>query len=192
MIQRHKTDIHYEQNIKMKRLFFITLLITLSNISFGQNQTKGENLKIVWAEEYKWKVASNQEDKTMQFLEIVPGNESVDNWSILGTMISFKNAKISKTDQVVEMYRQSSSKESPKAKLTILESKETTKNIWVIFKVETPSFPNDPKPESQLFYAIQGEAALYVNFIAIKQKKLPPDFIGKWSKIFKDSELIYE
>ena len=176
----------------MKRLFFTTLLITLTSISFGQTPTKGENLKIVWAQEYKWKIGSNQEDKTMQFLEIVPGKETIDKWTMLGTMMSLKNVKISKTDQVVQMYRESSLKESPKAKLTVIESNDTTKNIWVLFKVETSSFPNDPKPESQLYYSIQGEATLYVNFIAIKEKTLPTDFINKWSKIFKDSELVYQ
>lgn len=176
----------------MKRLICTTLLITFTSICFGQNATKAENLKIVWAEEYKWKIGSNQEDKTMHFLEIIPGNETIDKWTMLGTMMSLKNVKISKTDQVVEMFRQSSLKESPKAKLTVLESNDTTKNIWVLFKVETPSFPNDTKPESQLYYAIQGEATLYVNFIAIKQKTLSTDFVDKWSNIFKSSELVYQ
>jgi len=173
----------------MKRLLFIVALTTTVLSSFGQKQ---ESLKIIWAEEYKWKLASNQEDASTQMLEIVPGNETIDNWTMLGTMLSYKNAKISKTDQVVEIYRQASAKESPKAKLTVLESNDTAKNIWVLFKIETPSFPNDPKPESQLYYAIQGEATLYVNFIAIKEKKLTKDFQDKWSKIFKDSELVYQ
>lgn len=62
----------------------------------------------------------------------------------------------------------------------------------MLFKVETPSFPNDPKPESQLYYAIQGESTLFVNFIAIKEKKLPKDFIDKWSKVFKECEFVYQ
>ena len=104
--------------------------------------------------------------------------------------MSLKNTKITKTEQVVEMYRQSSLKESPKAKLTVLESNDTTNNIWVLFKIETPSFPNDPKPESQLYYAIQGEATLYVNFIALKERTLPNDFTIKWTKVFKASEIV--
>ena len=176
----------------MKRLIFLTAFITLTYASFGQTQNKQENLKIVWCEEYKWKVTSNQEDKSTHFLEIIPGKDKIDKWTMLGTMMSLKNTNISKTDQVIEMYRQSSLKESPKAKLTILESNDTTKNIWVLFKIETPSFPNDPKPESQLFYAIQGEATLYVNFIALKEKTLSNDFIAKWAKVFKESELIYQ
>jgi hypothetical protein len=176
----------------MKRLTFLTAFIALTIASFGQTQTKEENLKIVWCEEYKWKIASNQEDKTTHFIEIIPGKDKIEKWTMLGTMMSLKNTKITKTGQVVEMYRQSSLKESPKAQLTVLESNDTTKNIWVLFKIETPSFPNDPKPESQLYYAIQGEATLYVNFIALKEKTLSNDFITKWTKVFKASELVYQ
>ena len=176
----------------MKRLTFLTAFIALITVSFGQTQTKDENLKIVWCEEYIWKIASNQENKTTHFLEIIPGKEKIEKWTMLGTMMSLKNTKITKTEQVVEPYRQSSLKESPKAKLTVLESNDTTKNIWILFKIETPSFPNDPKPESQLYYAIQGEATLYVNFIALKEKTLSNDFIIKWTKVFKESELVYQ
>lgn len=173
----------------MRKLLFIVTLVTSTVFAFGQTQ---EMLKIVWAEEYKWKIGSNQENKSIHMIEIIPENETIDNWTVIGTMMSYKGVKIAKTDQVVEIFRQSSSKASSKATLTVLESNDTTKNIWVLFKVETPSFPNDPKPESQLYYAIQGEMTLYVNFIAIKEKKLPKDFVDKWSKIFKDSEFVYE
>jgi hypothetical protein len=71
-----------------------------------------------------------------------------------------------------------------------VESNDITKNIWVLFKVETPGFPNDPKPESQLFYAVQGEVTLYVNFIALKT--LSNDFINKWTKVFKSSEFVFQ
>ena len=173
----------------MRKLLFIVTLVTSTVFAFGQTQ---EMLKIVWAEEYKWKIGSNQENKSIHMIEIIPENETIDSWTVIGTMMSYKGVKIAKTDQVVEIFRQSSLKASSKATLTVLESNDTTKNIWVLFKVETPSFPNDPKPESQLYYAIQGEMTLYVNFIAIKEKKLPKDFVDKWSKIFKDSEFVYE
>ncbi len=177
---------------KIETFALATLIILLTIPSFGQSQPKIENLKIVWPEEYKWKVGSNQETEAEHFLEIIPGNESIEKWTMLGTMMSIKNIKISMTDQVIEMYRQTSLKESPKAKLTVIEKSDTEKNIWTIFKVETPSFPNDPKPESQLYYAVQGEATLYVNFIAVREKQLSEKFIAKWIKVFKASELVYE
>lgn len=169
-------------------LSFLVLTITAS----AQNQTKEENLKVVWPEAYKWKIGSNQEDNTTHFLEIVPGRESVNKWTLLGTMISLKNTRIASTGQVVEMYTAQSQKESPRAKLTVIEKNDTAKNVWVLFKVETASFPKDPVPESQLYYAIQGEKTLYVTFIATKEKTLSNDFLMKWSKVFKESELVYQ
>ena len=177
---------------KIETFAIVTLIISLTVSSFGQSQSKTENLKIVWPEEYKWKVGSNQETDAVHFLEIIPSKESIEKWTMLGTMMSIKNTRISTTDQVIEMYRQTSLKESPKAKLTVIEKNDTEKNIWTIFKVETPSFPNDAKPESQLYYAVQGKATLYVNFIAVREKKLSEQFIAKWTEVFKASEFVYE
>ena len=174
----------------MRRLIILTFLIPFAINLFGQ--TKSESLKIIWPEEYKWKIGSNQENNTMHFMELIPGNEKITKWTMMGTMMSLKNVKITSTDQVVQMYTESSLKESPKAKLTVIEKSDSTKNIWVLYKIETPSFPNDPKPESQLFYALQGDTTLYVNFIAIKEKTLSEDFINKWTKVFKTSELVYQ
>jgi hypothetical protein len=172
---------------------FISMLsfLVLTTAGSAQNQTKEENLKVVWPEEYKWKIGSNQEDNTMHFLEIIPGKESISKWTLLGTMMSVKNTRIVSTGQVLEMYTAQSQKASPKAKLTVIEKNDTAKNVWVLFKVETASFPNDPLLESQLYYAIQGDKTLYVTFIATKEKTLSNDFLLKWSKVFKESELLY-
>jgi hypothetical protein len=177
---------------KIETFVLVTLIILLIVPSFGESQSKTENLKIIWPEEYKWKVGSNQETDAVHFLEIIPGKENIEKWTMLGTMMSIKNTRISTTDQVIEMYRQTSLKESSKAKLTVIEKNDTVKNVWTIFKIETPSFPNDPKPESQLYYAIQGEATLYVNFIAVREKKLSEEFIAKWTKVFTASEFVYQ
>jgi hypothetical protein len=174
----------------MKQIFLFISLISLTILSYGQDRK--ENLKIIWCEEYNWKIVSSKEDTTTHFLEIIPGKDKIESWTMLGTMMSLKNTKISKTDQLVELFRQSSLEESPNAKLTVLERNDTIKNIWVLFKIETSKFPNDTKPESQLYYVIQGESTLYVNFIAIKEKTLSDDFIQKWTKVFKASELVYQ
>jgi hypothetical protein len=174
----------------MTKTLIIILVSFFSINMFGQG--KQEMLKINWPEEYKWKIGSNQENEKMQFIELVPGKEDINNWTILGNMMSLKNVQVKSTDQIVEMYRQSSLKDSPKAKLIVIESDEKEKNIWILFKIETPSFPNDPNPESQLFYAIQGNGTLYINFVAIKKNKISSDFIKKWSKVFKSSELVYQ
>jgi hypothetical protein len=82
--------------------------------------------------------------------------------------------------------------ESPLAKFAVVEKDSSANNFWVIFKVDNPSFPNDPLPESQLWYVIQGESALFVNFVAIKKEKLTDEFVTKWTKILKSSRLEYK
>jgi hypothetical protein len=177
---------------KMTRLIFLTVLAVFAVTAFGQSRGRQENLKVVWCEEYKWKLASNQEDATTHLMEIVPGGEDLKKWTLLGTMMSLKNTRIRETEQVIEMYRQSSLKESPKAKLTVLERSDAGRNIWVLFKIETPDFPNDPRPESQLYYAIQGDETLYISSVAQKEKRLSDEFLAKWAKVFKESELVYQ
>jgi ABC-type metal ion transport system substrate-binding protein len=45
------------------------------------------------------------------------------------------------------------------------------------------------KPESQLWYVRQGKSALYINIIAMKEKKLEDDFVKEWTEVFKKSEV---
>jgi len=46
-------------------------------------------------------------------------------------------------------------------------------------------------PESQLYYIVQGNCSLYSNFVAIKEKSLTNEFVGKWKRVFKSSEFVY-
>jgi len=172
----------------MKQFILLTTFILFTISTFSQT----ENLKILWPEEYKWKIRINQEDETSHFIEVIPEKEEINSWTILGAMNTVKNTIKTTTDQVIKSMTESSLSESPKAKLTVLEKNDSTKNNWIIFKIETPSFPNDPIPESQLFYVIQGKQSLFMNFVAIKVERLSNDFITKWTKVFKSSELIYQ
>jgi len=172
----------------MKQYIFLITFILFTISVFSQT----ENLKILWPEEYKWKICLNQEDETTHSIEIIPENEDIKSWKILGAMTIVKNTTNTSTDQVIKSMIESSLEESPIAKLTVLEKNDSSKNSWIIFKIETSSFPNDPKPESQLFYVIQGEQSLFMNFIGIKEETLSNDFIVKWTKVFKNSELIYQ
>ena len=84
----------------MKHLLtLLSILITYSS-SNGQGQ---ENLKIVWPEEYKWKIGSNQENETMHMMELIPGKEKIEKWTILGTMISIKGATNVPMDKAMNM-----------------------------------------------------------------------------------------
>jgi hypothetical protein len=74
----------------MKKIFTLLTFCIICTSSFAQRQ---ENLKIVWPEEYKWKVGSNQENESIHMMELIPGNEKIEKWTIMGTMMSLKGAK---------------------------------------------------------------------------------------------------
>ena len=157
--------------------------------AIGQSQ---ENLKIVWPEEYKWKIGSNQENDNQHMTEMIPRNESIDKWTIIGTMIAFKGAKNVPMDAAMNLMFDQAKKNAISPTLTLVEKNDTAKNAWIIFKIEAPGFKNDKTPESQLFYIIQGNSSLYSNFVAIKEKTLSKEFVDKWTAVFKKSELVYQ
>jgi hypothetical protein len=174
----------------MKKIILSFAIVVLASIS-SMAQQQGENLKIVWPEEYKWVVGSNQEDKSVHMMELIPGNETLQKWTMMGNMLSIKGAKNVPMDVAVNMTFEQAKQQAPKAKLTVIEKDEKAKNPWVLFKIEAPNFLNDKNPESQLYYIIQGNDALYSNFIALKEKTLKDDFVAKWTKVFKASEIVY-
>ncbi len=167
----------------------LAILTFIANPTFGQS--KMENLQIIWPEDYKWKIASNQEDQTVHMIELVPGNERLEKWTIMGTMMSYKGAKNVSMHNAMNMMFDQAKLNAPKAKLTLIEKDEKVNSPWIIFKIEAPAFKDDKNPESQLYYIIQGESSLYSNFIAIKEKTLSDRFVQKWKEIFKASQLVY-
>lgn len=156
------------------------------------SQDKIENLKVNWPEEYKWKIGTNQEDETMHTIELVPEKETVDNWTIIGTMMSLKNVKGIPMDKAMNLFFEQTKAGAPDAKLTFIEKNEAGKNHWILFKVEVEKYLDDPNPESQVYYIIQGDSSLYVNLVGVKEKKISKAFETKWCKIFKASEIVFQ
>jgi hypothetical protein len=169
----------------MKKLLTITLFLILSNLGFSQ-----ESLKIVWLEKYEWKLLSNQEDGSIHVIELIPGKENARNWTMLGQMLSIKGALNVPMEDAKNMMFEQTKANSPNTKLTVLEKNEEDEYPWILFKIENPKFKGDKKPESQLWYIRQGKTSLYVNFIAMKKKKLKKGFVQEWTKIFKESEIV--
>ncbi len=96
-------------------------------------------LKIDWPEEYKMKKALDIEDEKTRFVVFVPENETVYNWTILGSLVSYKKTKAPNIDIIIKSYEETFLKEEPSAKLTILEKNDRAENIWALFKIEAPS-----------------------------------------------------
>ena len=172
----------------MKKIVFVFVLLCFQ-MFFGQEK---EVLKIEWAEEYKMKKALDIEDEKTRFMMFVPENETIDNWTILGSLVSYKKTKAPNIDIIIKSYEETFLKEEPSAKLTILEKNDRAENIWALFKIEAPSVSKKSKLEAQLVYVIQGEDDIHNVFVMIKEKTLSQKFVKKWSKIFKESKLINE
>jgi hypothetical protein len=175
----------------MKQLILLIAVLLTFFITFAQKRQ--ERLQILWPPEFNWKVIEKYEDSSVHSIQIIPAADSVQRWSIMGFMARSKsNFKTKGLEQIIKAHKDAALQESPLARFSIIEKDSSAKIYWVIFKVDTPSFPNDPIPESQLWYVIQSEAAFYSNFVAIKKEKLSNEFISKWTKIFKSSKLEYK
>ena len=101
----------------MKKSVFVFVLLCFQML-FGQ---KKEVLKIEWPEEYKMKKALDIEDEKTRFVVFVSENETMDNWTILGSLVSYKKTKAPNVDIIIKSYEETFLKEEPSAKLTILE-----------------------------------------------------------------------
>jgi hypothetical protein len=175
----------------MKKCFFIFAIAVIAMVKTAIAQTGTESLKVFWPDEYKWKIASNQKNQTARMIELIPGNETLNNWSMIGTMMSMKGVSNSDMTNVMKALFDKTKARSPKARLVMVEKGGTAKNPWIMFKIESPYFTNSKVPESQYYYVIQGNQNLFTNFVAVKQASLGPLFVEKWAKIFKKSQLIY-
>ena len=134
---------------------------------FGQEK---EVLKIEWPEEYKMKETLDIEDEKTRFVVFVPENETMDNWTILGSLVSYKKTKAPNIGIIIKSYEETFLKEEPSAKLTILEKNDRAENIWALFKIEEPSVSKKSNLEAQLVYVIQGEDDIHNVFVMIKEK----------------------
>jgi tetratricopeptide (TPR) repeat protein len=159
---------------------------------FCDNQQQaGESLMLDWPDSENWKVGDDQENAQQRVIDLIHTNETIDNWTELGNMTSFKGvtAKIP-MDKAMNLMFDQAKQNAPKAKLTFIEKDENVEYPWIIFTIEAPGFKNDNRPESQLWYIIQGNQALYSNFRAIKQAKIPDDLKAKWTNFFKTGKIV--
>jgi len=176
----------------MKKLIptILLLVCTLTCFAQGVKQT----LSIPFPEEYTFKVGSDENLGNMHVIQSIPQNEKPDEWTLLVNSTVIKHISDLTPDGIIEMYRKSTKEEAPAAKLTIIESKPKIKNksVYVLFKVEIPRFHYDPQPQSRLYYIVQGDSELFVNYVAVKSPTLDKAFENKWIKVFKASKLEYK
>jgi len=179
------TFVTISENFEKYEALFLQIAKTFSVFT-----GKLEDLVINWPEEYKFKITADQEDSIMRMQQWLPANETIANWTTVVSISTLKNVHLSNIDLIIKSYTDAAIKESSAAKYEILEKKDAPGEMYAIVKVETPYYPNDPHPESQLYYFKPGEKAFFACMIAVKQAKLPAEFVNKWSTVFKNSKLI--
>jgi tetratricopeptide (TPR) repeat protein len=160
------------------------------NQSAATTETKTtESLMMDWPDAEGWKIADQQDDGEQKVIDLLRNNETLKNWTEIGTMIVYKNLSAAKKVPItstMDIMYETAKKDCPKAKLTLIEKDESAKYPWVIYKIECPS----KDPESQVWFAIQGTDELFVNFRAVKQKTIPPDLQDKWVTFFKTAKIV--
>ncbi len=160
----------------------------------GNSQGRGESLKIHWPENENWKVANSEKKETFDVIELVRADESLQQWTEIGTMLSIRGVSKANTttDMMMKILYQQSLNKSADAKLTFLEKDDRAEFPWTMFLIEAPSFTIDPRPESQLWYVVLGRDAVYTNFRAVHQAKVSDEQIRKWSAFFKTATIVYQ
>ena len=158
----------------------------------GNKQQDGESFALHWPESENWKIGSNQENDKMTMIELIHANETFENWTEIGTCTAYKNSINVPCNVVMNMTFENLKKKSPKAKLTVIEKDEKAEFPWILFTIECPNFIDDNKPESQLWYIIQGKTSLYTNFRAVKKATIPSELKEKWIPFFKSGKMIYQ
>jgi len=154
--------------------------------------SKRESLKIAVSDTKRWHVIAEGNDYETYFKQLIPVNKTKENWDTLIHQLFTKNGRVDSIHQAVIAFTDASRQQSNQGTITIIKEVDLPQEKWALFKIETPYFPNDPQPESQLWYVLQGEKGFHVAFVAIKEKQLSAAFVSKWSGIFKQSRLVYE
>jgi tetratricopeptide (TPR) repeat protein len=157
----------------------------------GNEQQKGESFMLDWPESENWKVGSSQENGKMAMMELIHSDETLENWTEIGSMISIKGVQNLPMDKAMNLMYDQAKAKAPKAVLSFIEKDETAEFPWILFTIESPSFKNDKTPESQLWYIVQGKTSLYTNFRAVKQATVPEDLKENWIKFFKAGKVVY-
>ena len=158
----------------------------------GNTQQSGESLTLDWPDSEKWKIGDDQENADQHVVDLIHEGETIDNWTELGNMTSIKGVVNVNVTTAMNMMFDQSKKDAPNAKLTFLEKDEQAENPWIIFVIEAPGFANDNRPESQLWYIVQGKQGLYTNFRAIRKAAIPATLQKKWMAFFKTGKIVYK
>jgi len=150
------------------------------------SEAQNESLRLDWPDAEGWRIASNQADDDRKVIELLKSNETFDNWTEIGTVMVYPSSKNIPVDATMNIMFEQAKKTCPSAQLTFIEKDDHAKYPWIIFKIECSA----DAPESQVWQILEGSNETYINFRAIRQKKVPEDIKKKWVAFFKTASIV--
>ncbi|RYF09945.1 MAG: hypothetical protein EOO42_23280 [Flavobacteriales bacterium] len=171
---------------------FFTLIVALLSFQFSFAQKDKEVIKYDLPSDTKWKVGNDQENDKMRLVEIIPDGETFDNWTIIIGTTTLKTVPKQTMDTIIDLMKQQADQYDNAPQLTVLEKDTTSTNSWALFTLEMGKPKSEKQIESQVYLVVQSEKALYITNVSLKQKTLPADFVGKWSKVLKGHKIVQE
>ncbi|MBC9933005.1 hypothetical protein [Chitinophaga qingshengii] len=143
-----------------------------------------ESLKIDFPTDVTWKIQSETDDSTTHAMQLLPIDESAEQWTRCINLVTIKQKVQQKIEQTILSYKTQVKESYPDAHFTVLSKGGN----WGLFKVET----NHPKPEASLFYVLQTDASMHTISITFPKPTLSDDLLDKWTKIFRNGKLVME
>lgn len=154
------------------------------------NKTSSEKESLILNWESNWKEQPPQENNQMKFVEYLRDNESFENWSELGTVITYKNVTGKDVESSAKALFNQTKQKCPQSKFTIIDVNMKIEYPWIIFSIESPVSGSYESPESQVWLYIQGNTSLYLANRAIKSDKITTEQKEEWTQFFKEAIVI--
>lgn len=183
--------------------YFKDIVVVLSILLFGvaptfaqekddskKTATGIEGFLLSWPDEEGWNLANSKESTEMVFIEVLKKGETLDNWSQLGTMVSYKNAYVPDISSVSKTFLDGYKQRCPDVRLTVHEVEQNREYPRAIFSFDCPKFVSDGKAESSVYIATQGKTSLYVTSRAIKAESVPEKLRAEWIEWFKTGKVV--
>ena len=152
---------------------------------------KHEIFLLDWPDEENWRAGDNQHTETYNSMNLLRNDETFENWTELGNMMSALGITGADLDQSMQLLLDQSKIKCKEPILTFIEKNLATEYPWIMFTIECSEYINDDKPESKLWFLIQGKFALYMNFRALKKATIDEENKAKWIEFFKSGKIDY-
>ncbi|KQS92372.1 hypothetical protein ASG21_07985 [Chryseobacterium sp. Leaf394] len=168
---------------KLSLLFFFSIF-------FWSSAQKTDSLQIDFPAKYKLKLANSKENMQMKVLEYIPENENWENYSIIITKLTMKNMAQVPLQTVFEYHKKMAEEKVENLTVTEISKNKEGEKEFKLFTMEADAYKDNSGTESQVYYFVKGDQDIIMCIAAIKQKKLPAEFVDEWSKIFLKSQFI--